>query len=350
MGMTSTGAGPGVPSGTAPGSTFRAGVLNTYGTPPAIHRQTLPPTPPGHTLIRTLAAPISPLDVLCAGGRAYFGPPSLPYVPGVQGVGTVVGPVAAAGSPVWFRTWAGITPGDGALRELAAVPDDDVFPLTHDVDPQSFAALGLSAVAALMAMTWTGGLIAGEAVLVLGGGAVGQAAIQLARARGARRVVALCRSDRSVAAARFRGADCVQIQADESPADLASRILEVSDGPVDLVLDTLWGEPAAAALTCLRPQGRLVNLGGSADDRAVLSSAVVRGGARQIRGYSNNDLSREQLLAALDEIGDLAAAGQLDVDFEPVPFDRVADAWTAQASGAAQARQVITFEPCPPSP
>ncbi|MFE7276792.1 MULTISPECIES: zinc-binding alcohol dehydrogenase family protein [Streptomyces] len=338
MGVTSPGA--------APGITVRAGVLEEYRTAPVVRSRALPPTPPGHTLIRTLAAPISRLDLLCASGRAYLGAPALPYVPGVQGVGAVVGPAGDAGGLVWFRTWAGMAPGDGALSEVVAVPDEDVFPVVNDVDPGLLAALGLSAVAALMAMTWTGGLVAGESVLVLGGGGVvGQSAIQLARARGVKRVVALCRSDRSMAAARSLGADCVQMRDDESPAELAARINELSSDPFDLVLDGLWGEPAAAAMLCLRPRGRLVNLGATAGDQAVFASSVVRGGARQILGYSNNDLSREQLLAALDEIGELAAAGRLEVAFERVPLDRLPEAWSAQKTGTASARQVVTFGP-----
>lgn len=332
-----------------PVTTVRAGVLEAYGAAPVIRSQALPPTPPGHTLIRTLAVPINPLDVFCASGKAYFGPPALPYVPGVQGVGAVVDPAGGLGGRVWFRTWAGITSGtDGALSELVAVPDEDVFPLSHDVDPELFAALGLSTVAALMAMTWTGELVADDSVLVLGGGGVvGRSAIQLARARGVKRVVALCRSDRSVATARSLGADCVQMRDGESPDELAARILEVSDDPFDLVLDTLWGEPATAGMLCLRPKGRLVNVGSTAGDRAVFASSVVRGGARQIRGYSNNDLSREQLLAALDEIGELAAAGRLDVDFDRVPLDRLPEAWAAQKSRSST-RQVVTFAPWQP--
>ncbi|GAA3156604.1 hypothetical protein [Nonomuraea salmonea] len=50
----------------------------------------------GELLVRVLAAPITPLDVLCAGGASYFGAPATPYVPGVQGVGTV------GGRLVWF--------------------------------------------------------------------------------------------------------------------------------------------------------------------------------------------------------------------------------------------------------
>ena len=66
------------------------------------------------------AAPITPLDLLCASGTSYFGVPRTPYVPGVQGVGTV------DGRAVWFPTSAGMAPGDGSMAELAAVAAADL--------------------------------------------------------------------------------------------------------------------------------------------------------------------------------------------------------------------------------
>src|SRR5690606_42053633 len=94
-------------------------------------------------------------------------------VPGVRGVGT------GGGRTVWFPTTAGMAPGDGSMAELAAVPENDLVELPAGADPVVVAALGLSAVAASMALVWRGELTAGEQVVVLGaGGTVGQAAVQ----------------------------------------------------------------------------------------------------------------------------------------------------------------------------
>ncbi|MFI7700467.1 hypothetical protein [Nonomuraea sp. NPDC049480] len=74
------------------------------------------------------------------------------------------------------------------MAELACVPARDLVELPTGADPVAVAALGMSAVAAHMALTWRGELAAGEQVLVLGaGGVVGQAAVQLARVAGAPR-------------------------------------------------------------------------------------------------------------------------------------------------------------------
>lgn len=156
---------------------------------------------------------------------------------------------------MWFATTAGMRPGNGSLAEWAVVRPADLVPLPPGVDHRLIAALGLSAVAALMALTWRGGLRPGEQVLILGaGGAVGQAAIQLARLNGARRVIAACRSTSARKRAELAGADEIVALGDGSDvAELAARLKAASEGPLDLVVDPLFGVPAAAALRALGP-------------------------------------------------------------------------------------------------
>ena len=60
-------------------------------------------------------------------------------------------------------------------------------------------------------------------------------------------------------------------------ADLAAALREAAGGDgFDLVHDPLWGEPALAALSALRPFGRLVHVGQSAGAEATIPSSVVR--------------------------------------------------------------------------
>ncbi|MGE0298032.1 MAG: zinc-binding alcohol dehydrogenase family protein [Pseudonocardia sp.] len=179
-------------------------MIEAAGRPPRVVDTESPVPGEGRVAVRVAAAPITPLDLLCATGTSYFGCPALPYVPGVQGVGTL------RGAPVWFATSAGMAPGDGSMRAVADVPLADVVELPDGADPVLVAALGLSAVAAWCAMTATGGLGAGETVLVLGaGGVVGQAAVQLARRAGAGRVIAAARAGQARERALSLGADAV---------------------------------------------------------------------------------------------------------------------------------------------
>jgi NADPH:quinone reductase-like Zn-dependent oxidoreductase len=315
----------------------RAARIVECGREPVVGEKEPPAAGADHELVDVLAAPITPLDLLCATGTSYFGRPATPYVPGVQGVGRAGGRVA------WFPTAAGMAPGDGSMAERVAVPAADLVPLPEGADPVQVAALGLSAVAAHMALTWRGELAPGEQVIVLGaGGVVGQAAVQLARIAGARRVIAGARSAEAQERARAAGADAV-VALDTDDVDvLAARFTEAADGPVDLVIDPLYGAPAAAAARALCEHGRLVNLGGSADERSPIDSSTLRSRSLRLLGYTNNSLTREQRAAAVTTVAEHAARGALRVAHEAVPLSDAGAAWLRQAEGKTDGRIVLT--------
>ena len=313
---------------------MRAALLHAYGAAPRLGERPDPEPEPGESLIRVGAAPVVPLDLLCASGASYFGQQPLPYVPGVQGVGTVVSsPDLVIGSRVWFATSAGMAPGDGSLAELCAVRAADLVPITADVPDALVAALGTSAIAAWMALTWRAQLQAGERVVVLGAtGAVGQVACAVARELGATRVVAVCRSERGGELTRTLGADAVVVlRAGEPRAGLTARLVDAAEGAVDVVIDPVFGEPAAAAALALGPRGRLVNLGGAAGDTADFSSAALRGRSIDILGYTNNAISAPQRADALSRVLALAERGAASVEHVVRPLAECADAWRSAA-------------------
>ena len=97
-------------------SEMLAAVIVRHGASPELHWRAVPRPGGGQALVHVTAAPISPLDLLCASGRSYFGPPQLPYIPGVQGVGTIVeAETHTPGQRVWFSCDAGMKPGDGSM-------------------------------------------------------------------------------------------------------------------------------------------------------------------------------------------------------------------------------------------
>jgi NADPH:quinone reductase-like Zn-dependent oxidoreductase len=324
---------------------MHAAVLHTPGQPPEFGPHPDPGPGAGRTLVRVTAAPVVPLDLLCASGTSYLGRPATPYVPGVQGVGVVEhSAVHAPGSRVWFATSAGMAPGDGSLAERCSVPDADVVPIEAGVPDVALAALGLSAVAAWMALTWRGRLRPGERVVVLGGGgAVGQAAVGAAALLGAGRVVAVCRSAAAADRARRAGADeVVLLSADVD--ELAARLAEACGGAADLVVDPVFGAAATAASRALAPAGRLVNLGGASGDEATFSSSVLRGRSAEVLGYTNNALTPEQRAAAVADVAAGLAAGRLAVAHERVPFEAVSEAWRRQVSDPG-VRLVLSPQP-----
>ena len=294
------------------------------------------------TVVRVTAVPVVPLDLLCASGRSYFGEPAVPYVPGVQGVGVVEKSAhLAAGTRVWFATSAGMAPGDGGMAELCVVPDVDVIPIEVGPSDPEAAALGLSAVAAWMCLTWKARLQPGETVLALGaGGAVGQSVIGASHVLGAGRVIGVCRPGPSTERARAAGAD--EVVALHTEADAMTSLLTSTVGTTaDVVVDPVGGPAATAAVRALGEGGRLVNLGGSMADETSYSSAVLRSRSLEILGYTNNALSPEQRCQALTSVLAHAAEGTIRVAHETWPLDRAEEAWARQASAEVNGRLVL---------
>lgn len=313
-----------------------AAVIHTHAAPPEHGLRPMPQRGPGQALVQVTAAPISPLDLLCASGKSYFGPPALPYIPGVQGIGIVMEADALTpGQRVWFSCDAGMKPGDGSMASYCVIEESAALPLPDQIEDDLAAALGLSSIAAWMALTWRGRLQPGEQVLVLGAsGAVGQVAVQAARILGAGRVIAASRDEAARNRARSYGADAVVDLNGDDVGEISRRILAACDGPLQLVIDPVWGLPAEAAVRALATEGRLVNIGSAAGPSARFESATVRSRLHNILGYTNSALSPEQKAQALNEILTHAAAGRCTVERERVPLAQAAEAWERQAAFA----------------
>ena len=318
---------------------MRAAVLHTPGQPPSYGEHPTPRAAAGSTVVRVTAAPVVPLDLLCASGTSYFGVPRTPYVPGGQGVGVVESSgTLEPGTRVWFFATAGMKPGDGSLAERCAVPDTDVVPIDAEVPDGLAAAFGLSGVAAWMALSWRARLVSGERVLVLGGGgAVGQAGIGVAQVLGASSVVAVARPA-SVRRASAAGADIV-VPLDGDLDALTAALAE--HGPYDVVLDPVFGISSTAASRHLAERGRLVNLGGAGGDQATYSSAVLRSRSVSVLGYTNNALTADQRREAITAVLAHAQAGRIRLQYDAHPLAEVEQVWSRIAAGESGPRNVL---------
>src|SRR5437763_11109107 len=136
-----------------------AAVIHRHAAPPEYVLWPMPRRGPGQALVRGTAAPISPLDLLCASGTSYFGAPRLPYIQGVQGIGIVIeADVLAPGQRVWFSCDAGMKPGDGSMALYCVIDESSARVLPDPVDDDLAAALGLSALAAWRSLARRGHL------------------------------------------------------------------------------------------------------------------------------------------------------------------------------------------------
>jgi NADPH2:quinone reductase len=303
---------------------MKGAVVEQLGTLP-VHRDVDEPSrAPGQTLIEVSAAPVNPIDLSTAAGTYPGGSPDTPYVTGREGVGRVLeSDTFAEGTRVYGA-------GLGFMAERVAANDDQLVELPDaGVEDALAACFGVAGLAAWLSVEWRGDLREGETVLVLGAsGAVGVIAVQAAKLLGAGRVVAAGRSDKGLQRAQELGADATVKLGDHD--DLAGALSEACHGQLDLVIDPLWGEPAAAALKATSFGGRLVQLGQSAGPEATITSGSIRTKLVSILGHTNfaapPDVRNDAFLRMVRH----AAAGELTVDYEALPLAQVAEAWERQ--------------------
>jgi NADPH:quinone reductase len=201
------------------------------------------------------------------------------------------------------------------------------------------AAVGVVGITALLALERAAPLD-GTRVLVLGAsGAVGQIAVQLAKAMGAARVVGAGRSADRLARVRELGADEV---VELGSGDLGEAFKRAAGGQLDVVVDPLWGEPAMAALGAIATEGRLVNVGQSAGTDVRIPLETVRNRQAAIHAISSGWTELAHKVAAYGRVLEHLRAGRLEVDREVVALDAVGSAWQRQEASPGKKLVVAT--------
>ncbi|MEE4545876.1 zinc-binding alcohol dehydrogenase family protein [Streptomyces sp. V4-01] len=323
---------PELPDRGAPEGGVRAAIVDSPGAEPRLGSVVLPARPAGSTLLAVLAAPLNPLDLAIASGTFHSARHESPYVPGSECVGVVLDSDRhAPGDLVYAECHASpATPGAFAARLLVA--DEDVLPLPDGLDPVKAAAVGNSGTAAYLPLVEHAGLRPGETVLVLGAtGAVGQLAVQVAHRAGAGRVVGVARDHAALERLLALGADAVvAVRAEEGADELAARLLTAA-GPVDVVLDGLYGAPLEAALRVCAPQARVVNIGNPAGATARIPAGLLRGKRLTLSGFAGLHTPLRDKQAALTWLWTALADG-LHVAVRTFPLDGLPAAWRAQAA------------------
>lgn len=308
------------------------GIVDAAGVEPRLGPVVLPPRTAGTTLVAVVAAPLNPLDLLIASGTFHSARHDAPYVPGSECVGVVLdSDCFPPGTWVYAECHASpATPGAFATETL--VMDKDLLPLPDGVDPVLAAAVGNSGTAAFMPLIEDAGLRPGETVLVLGAtGAVGQLAVQIAHRTGAGHVTAVARDQAALQRLLPLGADAVvALRPDESPEGLASRFLAAS-GPVDVVLDGLYGPPLEAALKACAPRARVVNIGNLAGATAQIPAGLLRGKQITLSGFAGLHTPLQDKRSALHWLWAALSRGELQVEVRTYPLSELPSAWRAQA-------------------
>jgi NADPH:quinone reductase-like Zn-dependent oxidoreductase len=306
-----------------------AAVLHEYDAPPRYGEFADPSAEPGQVLVEVGAAAIHHLDLLKASGTFYIEQP-LPSVVGSDGVGRL-----ADGRRVLFEAVA----PHGSMAERSVAGEDGLYDVPDELDDATAAALANTGIAGWLSVAWRAGLEPGETVAVVGAtGQVGTVAVQAAKLLGAGRVIAVAHAGDRLELTRERGADAVvALEGD----DLAERIRDASEGGVDVIIDSLWGEPGAAAMQAAARFGRHVQVGHLAGPGLDLHAPTIRSASIDVRGFMHLHAPPEVRREAYRRLGEHVAAGEIVIELERIPLADVATAWERQRSADAGAKLVL---------
>jgi NADPH2:quinone reductase len=309
----------------------------------ALKWQQLPTPAPaaGEVRVAIRAASLNFPDLLIVQNKYQMKPP-LPFVPGSEYAG-VIDAVGAGVNHLKPGDPVAAFGGTGGFATHACVNAALVMPLPAGFAFDDAAAFILTYGTTHHALLDRGQLKAGETVLVLGAaGGVGTAAIQIAKAHGAR-VIAAASSDDKCAL-------CVQIGADatinSAAANLRDEIKRLTDGKgPDVVYDPVGGDLAEPVFRSIGWRGRYLVIGFAAGGIPALplNLALLKGAS--IVGVFWGDFARREPKAnarALAELAQWYASGAVKpVIDRRLPMHQLPQAFARMGSRQVRGKVVL---------
>lgn len=311
-----------------------------------LRERPIPEPHDGEVRVKVAVSGVNPTDWKGRAGGTY-GPLEGWHVPNQDGAGVVdaVGPWVEGlepGQRVWLWDVAHGS-SEGTAQEYVVVPQHKVVPLP---DGESFdvgASVGIPALTAHRALTAHDGgparlapnALDGQTVIVTGGaGAVGHAAIQLAKWAGAT-VVATVSGDAKADLARKAGADVV---VNYRSQDVAEEVRRAAPDGADLVVDVNAVANLDSDLKALRNGGTIaIYAANSSDEKLTIPVRQCMGKNVRFQFILTYTVTEEQKAAAVSAVTAALADGALEVgDEHGLPLTRFRLEDTAKAHDAVQ--------------
>lgn len=240
------------------------------------------------------------------------------------------------GSPIAMYSMAG-------LAEYAVVPAAGVFPLPAELPLVESAVLGCAVFTAYGAVRHAANLQGGERVAVVACGGVGLNVIQIARAFGAKQIVAIDVHDGKLAIARKLGATHTVNAAGRPSAEVTKEVFDLMEGRGAEVAFEVLGRPETftQAFEILGDGGRMIAVGiGSGRTAAPVEiTRLVRRGLQVIGSYG------ARTRADMPEILKLAARGTFNLETfvtRRYALAEAEEAYQALNRGEITGRAVVT--------
>ncbi len=326
---------------------MRAIVVNKFGPPEGLRiAEVAVPVPgPDEVLVETHAAPVNYVDMLVVGGTYQF-LPSRPFIPG-KGPAGIVAALGPGVTTLHVGDRVLAMAETGGYAEAVAVPADQCHRLPVRMSYAEAASAAVVYDTSWVALRGRTRLVPGETVLVLGAsGGVGHAAVQLARAMGARVLAGIARPERAPAV-RANGADAIiDLSRPDLHDSLRDQVYAETDGRgADIVIDPLGGKVFDAAIRALAWCGRLVVIGFAAGGIPTLRTNYLLLKNIEVSGLQITDYRKRrpaELATAYSEIFGFYELGLVKPAAATLfPLERAGEALAALRDRRVDGRPVL---------
>jgi putative PIG3 family NAD(P)H quinone oxidoreductase len=308
---------------------------------------------PGEVLVRVAGAGVNRADLLQRAGFYPAPPGSPPDIPGMEFAGTVVELGDGVDRPAMGSTVFGVV-GGGAQAEMVVVPAGQCATVPAGLDLTAMGGVPEAFVTAHDAMCTQAQAAAGEWVLIHAvGSGVGTAALQLAKAIGAR-VIGTSRSGEKLEQCRPLGLDhgiVPPVSSDGSldVAALAAEITRLTGGGIDVVIDLVTGSYVDANVAAAAPGGRIVLVGTLAGGSATLQILTVMQRRLRLFGTVLRTRTAAEKAAATDlfsrDVVPFLADGTIAPVIDAVmPLAEASDAYDRLASDTTFGKIVLSAD------
>ncbi|MBD2841550.1 NADPH:quinone oxidoreductase family protein [Erythrobacter rubeus] len=297
---------------------------------------------PDEVLVRVRAASLNFPDLLMTRGEYQF-KPALPFTSGLE----LAGEVIEAGPDSVFAPGDRVMGGNktGAFAELAAIPERGLSRMPEGVEFATAAAMGAAYSTAYTGLVELCDVQAGQWVLVHGAsGGVGLAAIDLAKALGARVIAATGIDAKRGRIAELHEPDQVIL----AEGRFRERVSEITEGSLaDIVFDPVGGDIFDESTRCTAFGGKLVVVGFTSGRIAEVATNIPLIKGFSIVGLRAGEYARrfpERGAAINAEVARLASEGRITPAIDRVlPLSRWREGFEAMANRELVGK--VVFEP-----
>ncbi|HKI64871.1 MAG TPA: zinc-dependent alcohol dehydrogenase family protein [Burkholderiales bacterium] len=325
-----------------------AAQFSSFGRPDAVIELVELPDPgepgPGEVTIDAELFPINPADLLNLEGRYGTAQPTLPQIPGAEGVGRV----AAVGAGVSHVKPGDrvLLPGPGAWRARIKAPAKAVSALPEGVDPKQLAMLRVNpATAWLLLHEYVAPKPAQWVIQNAANSGVGSCLIRLAREIGLKTVNVVRRAE---LADELRAIGADEVLTDGPDLDERVRTA-IAGGALPLAIDAVGGSATQRLARCVDEGGTVVNYGALSGEACMVDVRDTLFRDVSLRGFW---LRRWFGQTAPERVGalyrDLAARlgdGRLAIEVEAVyPIRRIKEAVAHAARAGRSGKILVSFD------